>query len=246
MSEEKAGLPADSGAPGVLEERESGPSVVETRPRAAFTEEKKRSFRAWGRDLFRPRANPFGRSDATNDPDGRALALWRPAWEGSVVAAAFPLAAFYAWGAEGAWAAPLGFCIGAFGCVRLLDVVLLLRRRAKLSGKAPAFMGWGDLVLRMRHMQERSGKTGKTAVRIFPEICPLFRFHGSPSCPEICDGCVVGDPDCNPAAVCRHTVIPVLFPEIFGLAPVPVPAQIHDPSVQRVVKHSCGVRDKTD
>ena len=164
MSEEKAGLPADSGAPGVLEERESGPSVVETRPRAAFTEEKKRSFRAWGRDLFRPRANPFGRSDATNDPDGRALALWRPAWEGSVVAAAFPLAAFYAWGAEGAWAAPLGFCIGAFGCVRLLDVVLLLRRRAKLSGKAPAFMGWGDLVLRMRHMQRRAGKTGKTDV----------------------------------------------------------------------------------
>ena len=164
MSEEKAGLPADSGAPGVLEERESGPSVVETRPRAAFTEEKKRSFRAWGWDLFRPRANPFGRSDATNDPDGRALALWRPAWEGSVVAAAFPLAAFYAWGAEGAWAAPLGFCIGAFGCVRLLDVVLLLRRRAKLSGKAPAFMGWGDLVLRMRHMQRRAGKTGKTDV----------------------------------------------------------------------------------
>ena len=164
MSEEKAGLPADSGAPGVLEERGSCPSVVETRPRAAFTEEKKRSFRAWGRDLFRPRANPFGRSDATNDPDGRALALWRPAWEGSVVVAAFPLAAFYAWGAEGAWAAPLGFCIGAFGCVRLLDVVLLLRRRAKLSGKAPAFMGWGDLVLRMRHMQRRAGKTGKTDV----------------------------------------------------------------------------------
>lgn len=127
----------------------------------AFTREEKRAFLAWGRDLFRPRTNPFGRSDATNDPDGRALALWRPAWEGSVVVAAFPLAAFYAWGAEGAWAAPLGFCIGAFGCVRLLDVVLLLRRRAKLSGKAPAFMGWGDLVIRMRHMQRRAGGVGK-------------------------------------------------------------------------------------
>ena len=133
--------------------------AVESHSRGAFTDEAKRRFRAWGRDLFRPWANPFGRSDATNDPDGRALALWRPAWEGSVVAAAFPLAAFYAWGADGAWAAPLGFCIGAFGCVRLLDVVLLLRRRAKLSGKAPAFMGWGDLVLRMRHMQRKTGKT---------------------------------------------------------------------------------------
>ena len=108
----------------------------------AFTREEKRAFLARGRDLFRPRTNPFGRSDATNDPDGRALALWRPAWEGSVVVAAFPLAAVDAWGGEGAWAAPLGCCIGAFGCVRLLDVVLLLRRRAKLSGKAPAFMGW--------------------------------------------------------------------------------------------------------
>ena len=144
---------------------EGGSSALDDRPRGAFTEEEKRSFRAWGRDLLRPRTNPFGRSDATNDPDGRALALWRPAWEAGVVAAAFPIAAFYAWGAEGAWAAPLGFCLGAFGCVRLVDVVLLLRRRAKLSGKAPAFMGWGDLVLRMRHMQERSGKTGKTAVR---------------------------------------------------------------------------------
>ncbi len=134
-------------------------SASEHPPRGAFTDEAKRRFRAWGRDLFRPRANPFGRADATNDPDGRALALWRPAWEGSVVAAAFALAAFYAWGADGAWAAPLGFCIGAFGCVRLLDVVLLLRRRAKLSGKAPAFMGWGDLVLRMRHMQRKTGKT---------------------------------------------------------------------------------------
>ena len=144
---------------------EGGSSALDDRPRGAFTEEEKRSFRAWGRDLLRPRTNPFGRSDATNDPDGRALALWRPAWEAGVVAAAFPLAAFYAWGAEGAWAAPLGFCLGAFGCVRLVDVVLLLRRRAKLSGKAPAFMGWGDLVLRMRHMQGRSGKTGQTAVR---------------------------------------------------------------------------------
>lgn len=127
---------------------------------AAFAKEEKRAFLAWGRDLLRPRANPFGRADATNDPDGRALALWRPAWEGSVVAAAFALSAFYAWGADGTWAAPLGFGLGAFGCARLLDVVLLLRRRAKLSGKAPAFMGWGDLVLRMRHMQETSARAG--------------------------------------------------------------------------------------
>lgn len=127
---------------------------------AAFAKEEKRAFLSWGRDLLRPRANPFGRADATNDPDGRALALWRPAWEGSVVAAAFALAAFYAWGADGTWAAPLGFGLGAFGCARLLDVVLLLRRRAKLSGKAPAFMGWGDLVLRMRHMQETSARAG--------------------------------------------------------------------------------------
>ena len=127
---------------------------------AAFAKEEKRAFLAWGRDLLRPRANPFGRADATNDPDGRALALWRPAWEGSVVAAAFALAAFYAWGADGTWAAPLGFGLGAFGCARLLDVVLLLRRRAKLSGKAPAFMGWGDLVLRMRHMRETSARAG--------------------------------------------------------------------------------------
>lgn len=127
---------------------------------AAFAKEEKRAFLAWGRDLLRPRANPFGRVDATNDPDGRALALWRPAWEGSVVAAAFALSAFYAWGADGTWAAPLGFGLGAFGCARLLDVVLLLRRRAKLSGKAPAFMGWGDLVLRMRHMQETSARAG--------------------------------------------------------------------------------------
>lgn len=127
---------------------------------AAFAKEEKRAFLAWGRDLLRPRANPFGRADATNDPDGRALALWRPAWEGSVVAAAFALAAFYAWGADGTWAAPLGFGLGAFGCARLLEVVLLLRRRAKLSGKAPAFMGWGDLVLRMRHMQETSARAG--------------------------------------------------------------------------------------
>lgn len=127
---------------------------------AAFAKEEKRAFLAWGRDLLRPRANPFGRADATNDPDGRALALWRPAWEGSVVAAAFALSAFYAWGADGTWAAPLGFGLGAFGCARLLDVVLLLRRRAKLSGKAPAFMGWGDLVLRMRHMRETSARAG--------------------------------------------------------------------------------------
>lgn len=127
---------------------------------AAFAKEEKRAFLAWGRDLLRPRANPFGRADATNDPDGRALALWRPAWEGSVVAAAFALAAFYAWVADGTWAAPLGFGLGAFGCARLLDVVLLLRRRAKLSGKAPAFMGWGDLVLRMRHMRETSARAG--------------------------------------------------------------------------------------
>lgn len=127
---------------------------------AAFAKEEKRAFLAWGRDLLRPRANPFGRADATNDPDGRALALWRPAWEGSVVAAAFALAAFYAWGADGTWAAPLGFGLGAFGCARLFDVVLLLRRRAKLSGKAPAFMGWGDLVLRMRHTQETSARAG--------------------------------------------------------------------------------------
>lgn len=127
---------------------------------AAFAKAEKRAFLAWGRDLLRPRANPFGRADATNDPDGRALALWRPAWEGSVVAAAFALAAFYAWGADGTWAAPLGFGLGAFGCARLLEVVLLLRRRAKLSGKAPAFMGWGDLVLRMRHMQETSARAG--------------------------------------------------------------------------------------
>lgn len=127
---------------------------------AAFAKEEKRAFLAWGRDLLRPRANPFGRADATNDPDGRALALWRPAWEGSVVAAAFALAALYAWVADGTWAAPLGFGLGAFGCARLLDVVLLLRRRAKLSGKAPAFMGWGDLVLRMRHMQETSDQAG--------------------------------------------------------------------------------------
>ena len=127
---------------------------------AAFAKEEKRAFLSWGRDLLRPRANPFGRADATNDPDGRALALWRPAWEGSVVAAAFALSAFYAWGADGTWAAPLGFGLGAFGCARLLDVVLLLRRRAKLSGKAPAFMGWGDLVLRMRHMRETSARAG--------------------------------------------------------------------------------------
>ena len=127
---------------------------------AAFAKEEKRAFLSWGRDLLRPRANPFGRADATNDPDGRALALWRPAWEGSVVAAAFALAAFYAWVADGTWAAPLGFGLGAFGCARLLDVVLLLRRRAKLSGKAPAFMGWGDLVLRMRHMRETSARAG--------------------------------------------------------------------------------------
>ena len=127
---------------------------------AAFAKEEKRAFLAWGRDLLRPRANPFGRADATNDPDGRALALWRPAWEGSVVAAAFALAAFYAWVADGTWAAPLGFGLGAFGCARLLDVVLLLRRRAKLSGKAPAFMGWGDLVLRMQHMRETSARAG--------------------------------------------------------------------------------------
>lgn len=127
---------------------------------AAFAKEEKRAFLSWGRDLLRLRANPFGRADATNDPDGRALALWRPAWEGSVVAAAFALSAFYAWGADGTWAAPLGFGLGAFGCARLLDVVLLLRRRAKLSGKAPAFMGWGDLVLRMRHMRETSTRAG--------------------------------------------------------------------------------------
>ena len=221
-------------------------SAFEHPPRGAFTDEAKRRFRAWGRDLFRPRANPFGRSDATNDPDGRALALWRPAWEGSVVAAAFPLAAFYAWGADGAWAAPLGFCIGAFGCVRLIDVVLLLRRRAKLSGKAPAFMGWGDLVLRMRYMQR---KTGKTEVRgekegtragIPREAAALSRLRGVLSGEDALFAAGAGAPVKELWLGLGFLWTPVHAQRLFELSTVAPETLFVSPFVRRLV----GVREK--
>ena len=221
-------------------------SAFEHPPRGAFTDEAKRRFRAWGRDLFRPRANPFGRADATNDPDGRALALWRPAWEGSVVAAAFALAAFYAWGADGAWAAPLGFCIGAFGCVRLLDVVLLLRRRAKLSGKAPAFMGWGDLVLRMRHMQRKTGKTKargeKEEVRagIPREEAALSRLRGVLSGEDALFAAGAGAPVKELWLGLGFLWTPVHAQRLFELSTVAPETLFVSPFVRRLV----GVREK--
>lgn len=225
---------------------EGGPSALEHRPGGAFTDEEKRRFRAWGRDLFRPRTNPFGRADATNDPDGRALALWRPAWEGGVVAAAFPLAAFYAWGADGAWAAPLGFCIGAFGCVRLIDVVLLLRRRAKLSGKAPAFMGWGDLVLRMRHMQRKTGKTKargeKEGVRagVPREEAALSRLRGVLSGEDALFAAGAGAPVKELWLGLGFLWTPVHAQRLFELSTVAPETLFVSPFVRRLV----GVREK--
>lgn len=221
-------------------------SAFEHPPRVAFTDEGKRRFRAWGRDLFRPRANPLGRADATNDPDGRALALWRPAWEGSVVAAAFPLAAFYAWGADGAWAAPLGFCIGAFGCVRLLDVVLLLRRRAKLSGKAPAFMGWGDLVLRMRHMQRKTGKTKargekeRARAGVPREEAALSRLRGVLSGEDALFAAGEGAPVKELWLGLGFLWTPVHAQRLFELSTVAPEALFVSPFVRRLV----GVREK--
>ena len=86
---------------------------------------------------------------ATNDPDGRALALWRPAWEKTVAWASVPAALSYACLPTGTWGYPVALGILALGAVRAVSAVRILRKRAMLSGKAPAFMGWGDLVLRM-------------------------------------------------------------------------------------------------
>lgn len=106
--------------------------------------------------VARTKCRALGRVQATNDPDGRALALWRPAWESCVVGASFPLALGYAFSSSASWGKPLGLVIAAWGFTRAWSAVVVLRRRAKLSGKAAAFMGWGDLIARILHATKRS------------------------------------------------------------------------------------------
>lgn len=127
----------------------------------------------------RPTAFSYWRDRAatTSEASAECLALWRPAWEAGTAlwcgAAAAGGLALLAAGLAPEPAAVYGGLPALLAALRLRGALRVWARRAPLSGRAPAFMSYADVALRMRAMTgrrlpeaARRGTDAASAVRL--------------------------------------------------------------------------------